>query len=105
MMNRIDNEAARELILYAENTSELYERQQLTIMANLARKMKRGQYDAEKAAKLWGYMMDEAARMYCREFCENSARYYDVFNAATRREAARQYEEQQREEVEELANN
>ena len=104
MKTSADPIAARELALYAENDSRLYHRHALPIIANLARKMKRGQYDPEKAVKAWGYMADEAARQYCREFCERGALYHQVFNAATRREAAAQLEEGYREQVEDEAN-
>lgn len=59
--------------------------------------MKKGNYDAEKAAKLWGYMAEEAAKLYCKEF---GGVWHVVFSAATRREMARQFEENYREEVE-----
>lgn len=52
-MSNYDEHAARELDLYAENTSELYG-QFKSIIANLQRKIKSGKYDAAKAPVLWG---------------------------------------------------
>ena len=64
---QIDHDAARELELYAYNTSGIY-RQYLSIRDNVARRIKAGTYDAEKAPRLWLYWIDNAARNYCREF-------------------------------------
>lgn len=63
----VDLTAARELDLYAENTSELYG-QFKAIIENLKRKIKAGKYSAHLAPKLWLYWYDAAARRYCREF-------------------------------------
>ena len=59
----VDDTALRELDLYAENTSELYPRKK-AILANLAKKAKKGTYDASKAPKLWRYWVDDAAKRY-----------------------------------------
>jgi hypothetical protein len=75
-----DPTAAHELVLYADNSSELYNQKQ-SIIKNLLRKMKAGKYDAVKAIKLWQYWIDNAARGYKKEFGGN-------FNASTRRFAA-----------------
>lgn len=63
----IDTTAARELDLYAENTSELYPQFQ-AIIRNISKKIAAGKYDATRAPLLWAYWYDEAARRYCREF-------------------------------------
>lgn len=47
-MSNYNETDARELDLYAENTSELYG-QFKSIIANLQRKIKSGKYDASKA--------------------------------------------------------
>lgn len=109
MKTIIDYVAAHELVLYATNDSRLYHRHSLPIIANLAKKMRKGQYDPEKAAKLWLYMIDEAAKQYCFEFCDKHTKYYTIFNAATRKSAAEIVEYEYREmveyEVKEAANN
>lgn len=45
MKTTVDTIAARELALYAENDSYLYTWYAKPIIANLARKMRKGQYD------------------------------------------------------------
>jgi hypothetical protein len=55
-----------ELILFADNTSEIYE-QKTSIIKNLQRKIDKGQYNPDLAPKLWRYWIDEAARMYKKE--------------------------------------
>jgi hypothetical protein len=61
---------ARELVLYAENTEELYA-QFLSIIANVKRKITKGTYNPDLAPKLWRYWVDEAAKRYKREFGSN----------------------------------
>lgn len=98
MKTMVDMDAARELELYAVNTGELYRRMVCPAIENLRRKASKGQYNQEKAVKLFSYTADEAAKMYHREFC-GAGRYYDVFNKATRQEVAKNLEEYYREEV------
>lgn len=99
MKTTVDREAARELELYAENTARIYHQNTTPAIENLRKKYKRGQYDHEKAARLWEYVAESAARLYVKEFCPN-AKYCDVFSAATRRETARALAEYYREDVE-----
>ena len=75
----VDEHAKTELDLYAENTSELYN-QKKSILANLARKSKKGVYDPTKAAKLWGYWVESASKRYRKEFGGGP----DMFNKPTR---------------------
>lgn len=63
----IDETAARELDLYAENTAELYG-QFKSIIANLKHKIVTGKYNARLAPRLWLYWYDAAARRYVKEF-------------------------------------
>lgn len=91
-----DVDAADELILFANNDSQLYHSRIKPIMLNLARKMKKGVYAPELAAKGWQYLFDDAAKKYQKEFG-------DSFDAATRRHAAKEFEKDMRDEVTELA--
>lgn len=100
MKTVIDYTAARELALYAENDGDLYRRMAQPIIANLARKIRKGQYDAQKAIKAWEHLATAAARKYCRDFGSPNENYFCMFNAATRREAAAQLEESYRDQVE-----
>lgn len=80
----VDSVAARELLLWAENTSELYP-QKIAIIKNLSRRVAKGQYDAEKAVKLWRYWVDRAAKHYQKEFGTGN-----IFNVPTRNAVARE---------------
>ena len=100
MKTAVDTIAARELAMYAENDGYLYRQMAQPIISNLARKMRKGQYDAQKAVKAWEHFAAAAARKYCRDFGSPNENYFCMFNAATRREAAAQLEESYREQVE-----
>ena len=73
--------AARELVLYADNTPGL-DAQRRAILRNLSRRIAHGNYHAAKAAKLWRYWTDAAARMY------NVGYDRPCFRPADRQEAA-----------------
>ena len=62
-----DDACAEELVLYADNTSELYGRKK-AIMANLRKKHDAGKYDKTRAVDLWMYFAEDAAKRYAREF-------------------------------------
>lgn len=63
----VDEDAKRELALYMDNESKLYN-QKKSILQNILRKMKSGKYDHKQAPKLWLYWVDEGAKMYVKEF-------------------------------------
>lgn len=69
-----------ELTLYAVNTAELYHRDALPIIDNLARKKARGTYDEAKAIDAFYYMAQDAAKMYAKEFAhvEDATKIFDV---------------------------
>lgn len=91
MKTIIDQEAARELELYADNTREIYERYAMPTIENLRKKYNRGHYDHDKAVKAWKYVAEAAAKMYHKEFCSPGF-WYDTFNKATRRAVAESME-------------
>ena len=66
--NAADKVAARELYLFTVNDGDLYRSQGTAIITNLAKKMAKGQFDRAKAVKLVGYLADNGARKYGREF-------------------------------------
>lgn len=78
----VDEVALHELDLYSENTGELYP-QKKAILANLQRKAAKGKYDRAKAAKLWRYWVDGAAKRYQIEF-GGSRKGFGEFSPATR---------------------
>lgn len=66
--NTIDKDAVRELVLTITNDGDLYRRQITPAIDNLKRKYKKGNYDRDKAVKLWQYVADEGVRRYNKEF-------------------------------------
>jgi hypothetical protein len=92
----LDEVAGRELELYADNDSSLYN-QKKSIIKNLQVKMARGEYDPAKAAKLWSYWLDAAAKAYAREF---GGSWHETFSTATRAWAARRVEAHERSRIE-----
>jgi hypothetical protein len=71
---------ARELTLYAVNTGSLYTRAIVPAVRNLARKYRKGTFDAVRAIDAFFPIATEAARMYCREFArlEDAPQIFDV---------------------------
>jgi len=78
---------AQELYLYALNDSALYHQQREHVEALLQKRFDKGDYDSEKAARLWLYFADNAAKKYHKEFCGNG-KWFHLFNIDTRREMA-----------------
>lgn len=82
-----DNVAARELFLYAVNNGTIYMNSIKPLIANYRKKISKGQYNEQKAAKGFENIAKMAAMHYEKEFLLK--KYYTVFNAETRREAAK----------------
>lgn len=88
--NPADRELADELVLYAENTGELYPLIQST-QKSLMTKRARGDFDVLKAGKAWMNVMNRAAQMYTREFrAPGPHGSYGKFSPGTRSAAAGQ---------------
>lgn len=85
MKKTFNADQVRELELYADNTSEIYE-QKKSIIRNLARKIERKVYNPSLAPKLWRYWIDEAAKRYSQEFGTPGQ---IIFSVADRNEVAR----------------
>ncbi len=64
----VDEVAARELTLYIENDASLYRQRIQPIIKNLARKMKKGTFDAELAQKGFMYAVEHGLKNYNKEF-------------------------------------
>ncbi len=88
-----------ELILWAENTESL-NNQFYSIIKNLEKKAKKGNYNPVLAAKLWKYWIDEAVKSYNKEILGggNSLRQ-NVFTVQDRKDAAIQVEQQWRDDI------
>lgn len=87
-----DKAAARELLLFTENDGDLYRMQFQPIAKNLTKKFKARKYSSTKAAKLWTYLADNAAKKYTFEMGDSGnartwhqVKGYGTFSAATRR--------------------
>ena len=90
-----DDDAARELELYAENDHKLYQ-QRAPFLENMRKKMAKGKYDPAKGVKLWEYYVERAARQYTKEFGSGRS---PIFSPATRRIVAKRFEEEARREL------
>lgn len=94
-----DVTAARELEIYINNDSELFHKQLEPILRNIARRMKKGQYDHEKAKKLWGYLVESGAKKYAKEFSTGSD-WHRIFSTATRALVAQELADHYRDRIE-----
>ncbi len=78
----------RELVLFIVNDGDLYRQRTQPILANLAKKVRKGTYDAKKAVKLWGYLADAGAQSYTKQFGSPGGSSYGNFDKKTRMAAA-----------------
>lgn len=99
----VDSHAATELVLFIENTADLSpdgpHGQGNSVLLNALRKWRKGTYDSTRAVALFEYLAESGAKRYAREY-DHPSRWSEMFNPATRREAARQLEESFRASVE-----
>lgn len=84
----LDEQAAKELYIYAMNDGTLYRRQREPIEQNLRRKITKGNYDFKKAITAWKNFADTAAKAYTREHGSGSG--FGIFTPETRRHAAKE---------------
>jgi hypothetical protein len=85
-----DPDAALEIQLYADNDSQLYYQRRKPILINLSKKHKKGQYDIDKAAKLWRYYIDAAMQKYQKEFGGKGS-WSNLLSVADRKVLANDY--------------
>jgi hypothetical protein len=95
----VDEIAAHELVLHADNDGRLYHSSHKPIIANLKKKYKAGKYDHEKAKTLWGYHADRAAQNYHKDM-GMSGKWHESFNKPTRMKAAEMFADHHRDEIE-----
>ena len=88
-MTHVNEAAANELFLYATNDYRLHTTYVQPILKNFRRKVKNGTFNEKLAPKAFDSCVKDAAMRYCKEFGTPGQPYYYIFNAATRREAAR----------------
>ena len=89
LIEEVDEDSVRELVLYAENDGTLYQQSTAPIQKNLSKKWVKGIYDHDKAIQLWKYHADRAAKAYGREFSNNDG--LKIFNPAVRKAAAEEF--------------
>jgi hypothetical protein len=90
-----DTHAATELKLYIDNDGDLYHRQTLSILKNLATKWARGEYKHDLAVKAFGYLVEAGAKKYAHAFGVDQP-WHTMFDVGTRKlvaeELARHFE-------------
>ena len=87
----VDTGSARELELFVENDAQLHRSQEVPIQKNLITKMARGVYNHNGAVKLYGYLMENGAKKYNREYGGGGSVWHEMFNTATRKAAAERF--------------
>lgn len=98
--NEVDDDAVRELELYAENDEALYRQSYVPIAKNLSKKFKKGNYDSELAQKLWKYHADRAAQKYGMDHAGGAKDGLRMFSPDTRRALAASLEDSWKSEME-----
>ena len=90
---------ADELTLYIDNNADLYRQQVTPIIQNLKRKIKNGIYDPILALKLWGYLADNGAKRYHKEFGDENIKWFEMFPKNVRLEVAKELQDHYDEEL------
>lgn len=99
-----DGMNADELAMYIINDGDLYRRNISMVIKNLAKKIKKGVYDPQKALKLWQYSAQWGAQKYTKEFrIAGTHGSYGMFSPSDRKDAAKQLAEHFEDELREAA--
>jgi hypothetical protein len=94
----VDEHAKDELLLYIENTAELYPMKE-QIIRNMSKKIDKGTYDLEMAVKGWMHWVDEGAKLYKKEIGSQPGNEPVAFPRDLRLAVARQVAEQEEEKI------
>jgi len=78
---------AEDLVLYIDNTYELYG-QKKSIQKNLIRKLTKGTYDASLAPRIWMYLAEAGAKMWAQQLEGYDLPWHKLFPVPVRQEAA-----------------
>lgn len=84
---------ARELELYIDNESDLYEKYKMPVFKNLSAKMKKGQYDSSLAAKAFYQLVETGAKKYAKDHATPNE-WNKIFSPEVRKEVAKTYVEE-----------
>jgi len=87
----IDDAAVTELVISSDSDSDLYRQSFVPIVKNLMKKIRNGTYDHELSKKLWMYHAEAAAKRYCKEFCGEGDKWFEIFPMNVRKAAAAQW--------------
>lgn len=82
---------ARELLLFAENDSMLYNSSWKPCAENLRKKMRKGIYSSDLALILWRHHADRAAKAYQQEFGTPEDKWYELFSVEDRKAVAKAF--------------
>ena len=94
---------SRELALYTINTGEIYRKQTQAVIANMARKMKQGKFDAELAIKAFEHVAETGARAYNKDFGTPDTNPLKMFSKSDRKLAAAEMLDHYMEQIEQTA--
>lgn len=98
-----NEDAARELALFTINDGDIYRQTIQPIIKNLAKKVRNGTYNTEKAVQAWSYAADAGAQKYTKELGGSGNGSYGSFSKADRLAAAKEIGEHFEEEVQTAA--
>lgn len=90
----VDNDAAVELKLHADNSSHLFHGHRQMVHNNQMRHAKAGRYNRELAVKAWEHHARVAADDYASTYGGLGERGHNIFNKATRKAVAKQLEKE-----------
>lgn len=90
----VDNHAAVELKLHADNSSHLFHGHRQMVHNNQMRHAKAGRYNRELAVKAWEHHARVAADDYASTYGGLGERGHNIFNKATRKAVAKQLEKE-----------
>ncbi len=84
----IDKDKVREIVLWIENTRDLYFGKTIPLLENYTKKYVKGSYDRQKAIKGFQLLLPYGIASYDREFSTRG--YRTTMNAREKEEAAKQ---------------
>lgn len=86
------SKGAKDLVLHADNDRTLQDNSHKPIIKNLAKRHANGDYDSDKATKLWGYHADRAAMSCCGKHGGGKQPWHKMFSTSDRKQAASHWE-------------
>lgn len=88
------SDEAEELQIYIDNSRQLYNSRYIPILKNLSRKMKKGQYRRDLAAKGFSYLVVDGAKGYAKDHLDRGTKWNNFFSKKDRDDLAMYYAEQ-----------